>query len=253
MKRILVTGADGQLGLCLQKIAKEYTGLEFIFKDSKQLDITDRSKINFIFNNQEFDFCINCAAYTDVEQTEHTPEIAYEVNAEGVKNLSKICKSKKVVLVHISTDYVFDGLKDSPYTVFDVPNPINEYGKSKLKGEKYIEDLLMQYYIIRTSWLYSEFGKNFYNSILKKAKEQNILYVTNEQIGCPTSAYNLARFILKIICEEFDFGLYHFTDNEEMTWFDFATKIVEREGLSVKLVPKNYSSFVNRPKYSVLK
>ena len=170
MKKVLVTGANGQLGQCLQKIAPSYKELNFKFNSSKELDITDILEIETAFVKGNFDYCINCAAYTNVEQAEKTPDIAYKVNVEGVKNLANVCKSYNTTLIHISTDYVFDGEKDEPYTVKDVPNPINEYGKSKLLGEKHIQEIMDNYCIIRTSWLYSEFGKNFYTTILKKAK-----------------------------------------------------------------------------------
>ncbi len=161
-----------------------------------------RENVYGLFSKNPYDFCINCAAYTNVEQAEKTPEIAYSVNAEGVKNLAMACKVNGVKLIHISTDYVFDGEKKEGYYPEDIPNPINEYGKSKLKGEQYIQEILNEYMIIRTSWLYSEYGHNFYKSILKKAQKGETLYVTDDQVGCPTDANNLASYILEFLQKE---------------------------------------------------
>tara|TARA_R110001606_G_scaffold393219_2_gene562951 strand:- start:1869 stop:2645 length:777 start_codon:yes stop_codon:yes gene_type:complete len=257
MKKILVTGANGQLGQCIQKIAPLYKDLEFTFKNSKDLDITDASSIKKTFDLVDFDYCINCAAYTNVEQSEKTPDLAFKVNAEGVKNLAFACKKRKVGLIHISTDYVFDGEKNEPYTTDDIPNPINEYGKSKLLGEKYIQEILVDYIIIRTSWLYSEFGKNFYTSILKKAQAAENLLVTDQQIGCPTNANNLVFYILNIISNNVKpNGIQHFTDGEILNWFEFAEKILADNNLTqnVRLEKvKNNRTFARRPNYSVLK
>ena len=243
MKKVLVTGAKGQLGQCLQKIAPNYKELTFVFKNSKDLDITNKDQMNSFFAEDDFDYCINCAAYTNVEQAEKTPDIAYEVNSEGVKNLALVCRENDTFLIHISTDYVFDGEKKEPYTVDDIPNPINEYGKSKLLGEKYIEEIMKDYLIIRTSWLYSEFGKNFYTTILEKAKAGENLSVTDEQIGCPTNAINLAKFVNQfILLDNIKSNLYHFTDRIEMTWFEFAKEIIKIENLTNKVIIHNDKS-----------
>ncbi|SEB65154.1 dTDP-4-dehydrorhamnose reductase [Maribacter dokdonensis] len=253
MKKVLVTGANGQLGQCLQKITPSYKELNVIFKSSKELDITDILRIEEAFVKGNFNYCINCAAYTNVEQAEKTPDIAYKVNAEGVKNLANVCKRYNTTLIHISTDYVFDGEKDEPYTVKDVPNPINEYGKSKLLGEKHIQEIMDNYCIIRTSWLYSEFGKNFYTTILKKAKTDDILKVSNTQLGYPTNAMNLGEFIIgEIKLNEFKYRVYHFTDKIEMTWYQFAVKIINDKKLSNKVVifDNNTAYLASRPKNS---
>lgn len=256
MKRILVTGADGQLGKCIQKIAKTYDGLDFVFHNSKSLDITNLEKLNEVFSAEHFDFCINCAAYTNVEQAEKTPDEAFSVNAEAVRHISLACSEYLVKLVHISTDYVFDGEKETPYLTADKTNPINEYGKSKLAGEKYIQKNLKEHFIIRTSWLYSEFGKNFYKTILEKAKTETVLQITDEQTGCPTNANNLAAYILNLTAKNSkNYGIHHFTDGEAMTWYDFAKKILEENTLqdSVRLEKaKNYRTFAKRPNNSIL-
>src|SRR5690606_29497731 len=172
MNNILVTGSSGQLGLTLQEFASTSGNTTFEFKTSSELDIIDHNGLNELFREHNFDYCINCAAYTNVEQAEKTPQIAFKVNSDGVQNLAIACKRNKVTLVHISTDYVFDGEKGSPYTLDDIPNPINEYGKSKLKGEQLIAQTLDAYFIVRTSWLYhKQYGKNFYRTILEKDRK----------------------------------------------------------------------------------
>ena len=257
MKRVLVTGASGQLGMSIQDIRKDFQELEFVFKDRSELDITNKDQVKDAFDSGNFDYCINCAAYTDVEQAEKTPAIAYKINAEGVKHIALACNKYKVILIHISTDYVFDGEKDLPYTVDDLPNPINEYGKSKWEGEKHIQEILNQYLIVRTSWLYhKEHGKNFYKTILKKADKRETIYVTDEQVGCPTDAANLAQFILGLIrLGDPIYGIIHYTDGEVMTWYDFSKKIIaENNFSSVATVVRdnNYRSFAKRPRQSIL-
>lgn len=257
MKRVLVTGADGQLGKCIQKISNNHTNLEVEFYNSKTLDITHPKRITEIFSKGNFDYCINCAAYTNVEQAEKTPIPAYEINAEGARILAEICFEHRIKLIHISTDYVFDGTKETGYSPVDITNPINEYGKSKLKGELYIQDVLKQYFIIRTSWLYSEFGNNFYKTVIRKAQAGDDLKITDEQTGCPTNANNLASYIFDLIQNNSTkYGIHHFTDGIAMTWFDFAQKILKEnhlEGRAKLDKAQNYRTFAKRPKNSVLK
>ena len=256
MIRVLVTGAEGQLGMCLQKIASSYSDIQFFFKNKLELDITNKENINEVFNNEKFDFCINCAAYTNVEEAEKNSKLAYLVNGEGVKNLSEACKRMNTKFIHVSTDYVFDGKNAQGYLPSDKPNPINEYGRSKLQGELFVQKILYDYLIIRTSWLYSEYGHNFYKSILKKAGEAETLYVTDDQVGCPTNANNLASYILDCLKREpWVTGIEHFTDKKAMTWFDFAVSILKKHNLynPKKIVrDKNYRSFAKRPRNSIL-
>jgi dTDP-4-dehydrorhamnose reductase len=220
------------------------------------MDITNIRSINLAFESGYFDYCINCAAYTNVEQSEKAPERAFAVNGDGVKNIATACKNNDVVLIHISTDYVFDGEKEEGYSTTDLPNPINQYGKSKLAGEKFIQEILDKYYIIRTSWLYSEYGNNFYNTIVNKAKTERVLYITDEQTGCPTNANNLAEYILNLIASQnTEYGIYHFTDGKAMSWYDFAKKILRETNLDKKVrleKAKNYRTFAKRPKNSVI-
>lgn len=257
-KKVLVTGAEGQLGKTIEELYKknEYN-IDFKFVAKKELEITDESELKLFFNTNKFDYCINCAAYTNVEQAEKTPKIAYMVNAEGVKNLAGACKETKTILIHISTDYVFDGEKKEPYEVTDLPNPINEYGKSKLLGEQHIQNILTNYFIVRTSWLYSKkYGKNFYRTILEKAKTEKELSITAEQIGCPTDTVNLAQYIIHLINKKkSNFGIRHFCDEKAMTWYDFAKQILIENKLlkNIKLVKSDrYVTFTKRPKFSVL-
>jgi dTDP-4-dehydrorhamnose reductase len=257
MIKILVTGSTGQLGLTLQEQAENFPDGSFDFKASEELDITKLKELEKIFQKGNYDFCINCAAYTNVEQAEKHPEEAFKVNAEGAKNLAAICKAHKATLIHISTDYVFDGEKETPYTVEDQPNPINEYGKSKLAGEKFIQQILPNHHIIRTSWLYSKkYGHNFYRTILKKALAGKGLHITDAQKGCPTNTETLASFILEeIVLGKKPFGVYHFTDGKPMTWYEFAQYILEEKGLKGKVnlvLDSNYRTFAKRPKNSVL-
>ena len=256
MIRVLVTGSSGQLGRSLQKLADSYTDLSFHFTSKADLDIRDREALDQLFQDGQFDYCINCAAYTDVEQSERSPDLAFEVNEMGTANLADICKEHNVVLVHISTDYVFDGTKETGYSPADQPNPINAYGRSKWEGEKRIRETLDAYFIIRTSWLYSEAGNNFYSKIKKKATQGTTIKVTDKERGRPTHADNLANYILRLISDQNrSFGTYHYTDGVTMTWYEFAKKILAENNLLelVELVPsESYPSFAKRPACSVL-
>ncbi|MBO0320991.1 dTDP-4-dehydrorhamnose reductase [Muricauda sp. CAU 1633] len=256
-KRILVTGSSGQLGQTIQEYAYNRSDFFFDFKSSNELDITERKELYDVFQDGNYDFCINCAAYTNVERAEKQPETAFKVNAEGVKNLAELCNEHKTTLVHISTDYVFDGEKETPYTVDDLANPINEYGKSKLSGEKFVQEIIPNHYIIRTSWLYSKkYGHNFYRTILKKALAGESLHITDAQKGRPTNTEGLTKFILEeIILNKKSFGTYHFVDGGAMTWYEFAKQILEDNGLTGKVnlvLDRNYRTFAKRPKNSVL-
>jgi dTDP-4-dehydrorhamnose reductase len=256
MGRVIVTGSEGQLGRTLQELSPDFE-CNFHFTSSTELDISNPKSIESVFQKGQYNYCINCAAYTNVEQSEITPELAFKVNAEGVKNLADACNKYHITLIHISTDYVFDGNKTTPYTVQDVPNPINQYGKSKLQGEEYIKSILRNHFIIRTSWLYSKkYGHNFYRTVLQKAMEGQELRITDAQKGCPTNTENLARFTLEeVLAGKVPFGTHHFTDGKPMTWYDFAKQILEENGLTdrVKLIlDRNYRTLAKRPKNSVL-
>lgn len=256
MKKVLVTGANGQLGKCIKDSAFNFPNLDMFFVSKQELDIEDPISVELYFINNNFDYCINTAAYTNVEKAESESKKAFLTNAEGVKNLAIQCKKKEVVLIQVSTDYVFDGEKQSPYTEEDLTRPINVYGASKLKGEHYVQEFCDTYYIIRTSWLYSQYGHNFLNTILKYASEGKSLTITTEQTGTPTNANDLADAILDIIDKgNIDFGVYHYSNEGNATWYDFAKEILLYTGQlsKAKLAKTNqYSTFAARPKYSVL-
>lgn len=257
MKKVLVTGANGQLGRCLQVLSNISGDISFLFTDSNQLDIRDKEKLrNYFLENDKIDYVINCAAYTNVENAEKESKDSFLVNAEAVKNVAEVCQKYDTILLHISTDYVFDGNKNTPYTEEDIPNPINEYGKSKLLGEQYIQGVLEKYFIVRTSWLYSQFGKNFYKTILNKSNTEKKLTITTTEIGTPTNANDLANFLFHIIeTGNKKYGVYHFSNLGSATWYDFAKEIlkVSRKLNNLKLEKTdNYPTFAKRPKYSVL-
>lgn len=256
MKKVLITGAKGQLGCCLKEASKNYPDIDFSFTDREILDITIPNAVTTFFEENTFDFCINAAAYTHVDKAESDQKQAFLVNAEGVKNLSLACQKHNVTLLHVSTDYVFEGNKQVPYNETDKTSPINVYGASKLKGEEYIKKICHQYFIFRTSWLYSQYGHNFLNSILKLSKEKDTLTITTEQTGSPTNANELADVLVKCIhLDTKEYGIYHFSNDGEATWYDFAKAIIEYSGLSkvVHVVKTDYyPTFAKRPTYSIL-
>ncbi|PCE66562.1 dTDP-4-dehydrorhamnose reductase [Sediminicola luteus] len=258
MDRILVTGAKGQLGWTIGQISEFYTDFDFVLKDTKALDITQPEKVDYVLDNGHYTYCINCAAYTDVEGAEKDPKKAFAINAEGVRNLAEACKRNQTILIHVSTDYVFDGEKEEGYTVDDKTNPINEYGKSKLKGEQYIQEIWGDHYIVRTSWLYCRvYGKNFYRTIAEKAGNGEQLKVVDNQFGRPTDTFELAEHILSdIIFNKKPFGLYHFSDGDVMSWYEFAEMILKENGLkrdeSLQRV-KEYRTLAKRPIFVNLK
>jgi len=196
MKKVLVTGSEGQLGQALFSVASAFPSLELHFFSRKELDITDYDSVHTLLSSGQWDAVLNCAAYTDVDRAEQFPKQAFLINAQAVEELAKACEREQIYLVHISTDYVFDGKKKTPYTPLDAPNPINQYGKSKWEGEKAIEKVGGTYSIVRTSWLYSEYGDNFYTKIVAKAHQNKTLFVTDKQTGTPTHAKNLANYLL---------------------------------------------------------
>jgi dTDP-4-dehydrorhamnose reductase len=256
MINVLVTGANGQLAQCIREQLKNNSSIKGYFATKEALDISNKDALQTFFDGTSFDYCINTAAYTDVEKAENEPERAFLINEEGARNISEVCKQKNIVLVHISTDYVFDGTKGSPYVETDKTHPLNVYGASKLAGEMAIQENWNKHFIIRTSWLYSQYGHNFLNSMLRFAKEGKALTITTEQTGTPTNANDLARAILHIICtKNTQYGLYHYSNIGAATWYDFAQAIFEisQEIASVKLAKTDhYPTFAKRPAYSVM-
>ena len=262
---VLVTGSSGQLGQSLQFITPNYPEIDFVFCDSTTLNIVDLNNIKQIFKQFKPDFCINAAAYTAVDKAESEPDKAFDINVNGPKNLAIVCKEYNTTLLHISTDFVFDGslsprAQSRGYLETDIPNPTGVYGQTKLQGEQEIQAILEDYFIIRTSWVYSQFGNNFMKTMLRLASERDSLSVVNDQIGTPTNAVDLARTLLIIITSSFhfpasNFGIYNFSNEGQCSWFEFAKKIFEINDLSVNLLPIPTSSFptpAKRPAYSVL-
>lgn len=254
-KTILVTGSNGQLGKTIQKKSFKKKEFDWVFLPKENLNITKVIEIKKAFKKYKPKFCINCAAFTDVTKSEKLPSIAHKINVQGVKNLTRICNSNNSIMIHISTDYVFDGTKKSPYLVNDKANPLNKYGLTKYLGEKHVVENANFGYIVRTSWLYSEnYGHNFYRNILRKASNGEEIKVVTDQYGTPTKTETVADFIIKIIISLPKKGIYHCAGEEVMSWYDFANKIVIENKYPSKIIPVN-SKYgpVKRPLYSALK
>ena len=251
MTRVLVTGANGQLGLALQDAAKDFP-LDLVFLYKNTLDISDPQAVKEAFRDHAFAVCINAAAYTDVDGAETNKEFAYTINATAVETLAKACKQHGCWLVHISTDYVFDGTLDRPYTPEDTPNPLNVYGASKLAGEQAIEVVGGTHSIVRTSWLYSQYGNNFYTKLLAQVNAGKTLHVTADQKGCPTRAEDLAAHLLTGIAnQQLAKGISHYCGSEVMTWLEFARSLFKNH---IIYEAKNISpNKIIRPKAVVLK
>lgn len=257
MKKILVIGGNGQLGNCLRKIAGDYSGnYNFHFTDSDTLDITDASAVEDYFDDFKPDFCINASAYTAVDLAESENEKAFAVNAYGVGNLAVTCKKMGTVLIHVSTDYVFDGETNIPYGEDDFTNPAGVYGASKRKGEELALELNPKTVILRTSWLYSEFNKNFVKTMLNLFETKDELSIVADQFGQPTNANDLAEAIMNIIeTEPKQYGIFHFSNYPETTWYNFACKIAELSGAGIKLNPittEEYPTPAKRPARSTM-
>jgi dTDP-4-dehydrorhamnose reductase len=263
--RILVTGKNGQLGRSIQKITINTKQVnDFIFAGREELDLSDENNITRYFDtNDKFDIIINCAAYTAVDKAEKELDLANQVNHLAVKQLAIIANRQKVKLIHISTDYVFDGESDRPYTVTDKANPINVYGKTKLAGEKALQEaMLTNAIIIRTSWVYSEYGNNFVKTMLKLGKERNEISVVSDQIGSPTYATDLAEVVLKIIDsrdyqdKEQSTKIYHYSNNGSISWYEFAKEIFRIAKIDCTVNPittEQYPMPARRPKNTTMK
>ena len=256
MKKILVTGANGQLGQCLQKISSQFEEFEFIFTDSETLDITNKEEVNDFFWQNAPDFCINAAAYTAVDLAETDIEKAFLVNADGTENLAEACAENNAQFIHVSTDYVFDGENNLAYTEEDFTNPLGVYGASKLAGDELALEVNPCSVILRTSWVYSEFGKNFVKTMLNLFATKDELNIVADQFGQPTNANDLAEAIMKIIkSEKITPGIFNFSNLGRISWFDFAEKIAGLSEAKIKLnaiETSQYPTPAKRPKNSVL-
>ncbi|MEL0651801.1 dTDP-4-dehydrorhamnose reductase [Algibacter sp. TI.3.09] len=256
MTTILVTGGNGQLARCIKDVEKQYDDLDVIYTDYIELDICDLNQVQAFFKtNKKIEYCINCAAYTAVDKAETEVEKVFDINAKGAKNLALACNEYGVILIHISTDFVFDGEKREPYIETDVAKPISVYGASKLQGEVEIQKILDEHFIIRTSWLYSEYGNNFMKTMLRLAETRDEISVVCDQIGTPTYARDLAEVILKIILKRNSFyGVYHYSNDGVASWYDFAKEIFDSQSIPIKIIPiktEFYPTPAKRPMYSV--
>ncbi len=259
MHNILVTGSNGQLGNEIRLLVERKDNINsFFFTDVEELDITNKKAVLDYINLNMIDIVINCAAYTNVDKAEDDEETADLINHIGVKCIAEVCRERNGFLIHISTDYVFDGTKITPYVETDETNPLGVYGETKLKGETAIINSGCEYIIIRTSWLYSSFGKNFLKTMQKLMAEKETINVVFDQVGTPTFAGDLAKTIIKFIESDNKKArnqIYHFSNEGVCSWYDFAVAINEASGHDCNIKPchsNEFPSTVTRPNYSVL-
>lgn len=259
MKKVFITGANGQLGQSLKKRSNDVNA-DWIFTDVEELDITNVTEIENFFEKNNPDVLVNCAAYTAVDKAEDESVMAEKINTQSPKTLGEYCQKYKCKFIHISTDYVFNGETFEPYRESDIPNPESVYGKTKLRGERAVVEKNPDAIVLRTSWLYSEFGKNFMKTILSLGDSRDELNVVCDQVGTPTWAGDLAEAIIHIINSLFlkeiwYSGIYHFSNQGVCSWYDFAFWIISERQLNCQVNPidtKDYPTPAKRPKYSVL-
>jgi dTDP-4-dehydrorhamnose reductase len=261
--RILVTGKNGQLGKSIHKLVTNIEQTDdFVFVGREELDLSNENNIANYFEGNAFDIIINCAAHTAVDKAEEEVVLANQINHLAVSQLAQIAKNQQAKLIHISTDYVFDGESDKPYTETDATNPINIYGKTKLAGEQALKEIMpTDAIIIRTSWVYSEFGNNFVKTMLRLGKERSELNVVSDQIGSPTYATDLAGVILEIIQNKSfkeagqETQVYHYSNEGEISWYEFAKEIFKIEKIDCKVNPiatEQYPTPAQRPKNTLM-
>lgn len=256
--KILVTGAGGQLGLELKAVSPNYPNYDFAFATSEELDITNHNSVDQYITKNNINVIINCAAYTAVDKAETEPVLADAINHLAVKNLAELASKYTIKLIHISTDYVFDGNGNKPYEVEHKTNPINTYGKTKYLGEQAIQEVNpTQAFIIRTSWVYSSFGKNFVKTMLRLGNEKEYIKVVSDQLGTPTYARDLAQFILSFCVNSKKSGVtfYHYTNAGICSWYDFAQEIMQMGNRNCKIEAISsidFPSVAKRPYYAVL-
>ena len=263
-KLVLVTGKDGQLGKSIERMARQYPQYDFKFVGRERLDLSSAENITEVFVDQHFDIIINCAAYTAVDKAETETELAEQVNYLAVQKLAEIAKQQESVLIHISTDYVFNGQNFKPYIESDLTEPQSIYGATKLKGEQTIQEINPKGCIIRTSWVYSEYGNNFVKTMLKLGHERDSLNVIFDQVGTPTYAGDLAKTILQMVDgghSRFSIqnlkccNVYHYSNEGVCSWYDFAKTIFGFSDIDCRVNPietKDYPTPAERPHYSLL-
>lgn len=260
-QHVLVTGGDGQLGCALRAlIEKMNLPFRFYFTDAGELDITDRSQIESFVVGQQIRYILNCAAYTAVDKAEEEREMAFAINTAGVENIALVAKQYGVKVIHLSTDFVFDGASTIPYDEESEPHPLSVYGETKLKGEQLLQAAGGEWLILRTSWLYSEYGSNFVKTMLRLMRERELLTVIDDQRGSPTYATDLAEMMIHILQQSevngWTNGLFHFSNRGQTSWYGFADAIRRVAGIeNCKLVPvttAEYPMAARRPAYSVM-
>lgn len=259
MKTILITGANGQLGKSIQARSGKYAHYNFIFTDIDELDITDKEALLAFAQDHTVNYIVNCAAYTAVDKAEDDEIVCLRINQNAVRNIGEIATTLGANVIHLSTDYVFDGTNSVPYLETDYTCPMSVYGRSKQAGELILRAVCKNAIILRTAWLYSEFGNNFLNTMIRLGKEQKELGVVFDQVGTPTYAGDLAEAIISLIDysekEGFLKGTYHYSNEGVCSWFDFARKIFELADIDCQTNPietKDYPTRATRPQYSVL-
>lgn len=256
MKKVIVTGSNGQLGQAIRQIASHYSPIDFVFTTPIDLDITNKENVDTFFNLNQCDYVINCAAYTAVDKAESEPEIAQRINEDAVQFIAQKTKEIGCKLIHISTDYVFDGLQAIPRTEEDPTNPINVYGMTKFQGELKALAHNPNTLIIRTSWVYSRYGNNFVKTMMRLFNEKETLSIIDDQIGSPTNAIDLAAAIADIVLSDhFQPGIMNYSNEGQCSWFDFAQEIKRLTNAPVQLNPiptTAYPTPAKRPAYSLL-
>ena len=259
--KVLITGSNGQLGSEIKELASDYENLECIFRDLPELDICDTETLTTIISDQHINAVINCAAYTAVDKAEEEEQIAQKVNSEGVLNLVDALKKVDGKLIHISTDYVFDGNHSQPYKESDPVSPIGVYGETKRAGELAVLNSSIDSIVIRTSWLYSVYGNNFVKTMLRLGNQKKSIQVVSDQKGTPTFAKDLAKTCLDILSNAGSTNiskkgsLYHYSNEGVTSWYDFARAIMEISNIDCNVIPietKDYPTQARRPLYSVL-
>ncbi|WP_099463668.1 MULTISPECIES: dTDP-4-dehydrorhamnose reductase [Parabacteroides] len=259
MKTVLVTGANGQLGNSLRQLSGKYPQFNFLFTDVDTLDLCNKEVVCSFVQTHAVDYIVNCAAYTAVDKAEDDIDLCTRINRDAVRYLGEAASIVGARVIHISTDYVFDGTNFRPYIETDRTCPVSVYGRTKLEGEIALQEVCTDAVIIRTAWLYSEYGNNFVKTVLRLGKERNELRFIFDQIGSPTYAGDLAIAILQVIKQGEDGaycpGIYHFSGEGVCSWYDFTVKIIQLAGLTLRVVPietKDYPVRAPRPHYSVL-
>lgn len=259
MKTVLVTGANGQLGNSLRALSRRYSSYAFLFTDVDELDICDKEAVRAYVNGNQVDYILNCAAYTAVDKAEDNEALCLRINAGAVRNLGEAASEAGARILHISTDYVFDGTAHIPYVETEPTCPVSVYGRTKLAGEEALLSVCPDAVIIRTAWLYSEYGRNFVKTMLRLGKEREEISVVFDQIGTPTYAGDLAEAMCKVLEASergaFQPGIYHYSNEGVCSWYDFTVKILQVAGLPCRVKPiesKDYPSPAVRPPYSVL-